>query len=302
MKKVILFTLFALTIAVNTIAQNTCTTATTAAIGANQAPAQQEFWYKFSPAGQPMAQYNIHYDSKTFNVRAEVFAGSCDNLLGQGSNIPAIAGDTRTYYIRFTWNSGAPQAFEWELNQYLIVPMTGISVTPKTHSLALGGSFILDDVFSVSAVPANTTDSYLTEYELLDGEGIISPTVFQASNTTLTATGSGTVKLVFYATSWNDYSSLGKDTVTINVAAPAPCSSATTISAGANTAQAVQEQWFRFTAAKTGIYTFDHEAVDMDSDGKNDLVANWTVYEGDCNSLHSIEEVAFAGRQFRAEA
>ncbi|MDR2120814.1 MAG: carboxypeptidase regulatory-like domain-containing protein [Tannerella sp.] len=285
-------------------AQSSCATAVDATLGANQAPAMQEFWYRFSVIGQPLAQYYANYDSKSLDVSVAVFAGTCDNLLGQGSSIPAIEGDTRTYYIRFTWNSGTPLTFEWELYQFLIVPMTGIEVTPSSYSLAFGESFLIDNVFTVSPVPANTTQSFLTEYHLIDSYGIIDPPIFQANNPTLTAIGSGTARLAFFATNRSDYSSFGADTVTINIAAPALCSSATTIFAGVNTAQAAQEQWFRFMATTSGIYSINHGAIDIDNDGKNDLFTNWTVYKGDCNNLRQQETPYLNGAQcsFKAEA
>jgi uncharacterized protein YjdB len=283
-------------------AQSSCETALDATLGVNQAQALPELWYKFSVGGQPLAQYYANYDVKSLHVNCEFFAGACGDLIGQGNGIPAVEGDTRTYYIRFTWENGAaPQAFEWTLYQRLIVPMTDIEVTPPSYNLAFGGSFRLNNVFTVKPVPENTTESFLTEYRLIDGEGLIDPPVFQASNTTLTAIGSGTAKLAFFATSWDDYSSLGADTVTINVSAPALCASATTVSAGANTAQAVQEQWFRFTAEKSGIYTVKHEAETPSGDK---ISVGWTAYRGDCNTLRRQEAVYIENAQcgFRAEA
>ncbi|MDR0680725.1 MAG: carboxypeptidase regulatory-like domain-containing protein [Dysgonamonadaceae bacterium] len=275
--------------------QNSCETAIDATIGTNQASAQSELWYKFSVSGRPLARYHVNYDSKSLNVGCDIFAGTCDNLLGQGSSIPAIEDDDRTYYIRFTWGNGAtPQAFEWELSQYLIVPMTGIEVTPSNYNLAFGGSFILDNVFTLNRIPENTTESFLPEYQLIDSEGMIDPPIFQASNTTLTAIGSGTAKLAFFARSWDDYSLLGTDTVTINISAPALCSSATAISAGANTAQDVQEQWFHFTAEKTGIYSINHAS---ETNG-NKISVNWSAYAGDCNTLRKQEAVYVENAQF----
>lgn len=298
-----------------TNAQTTCSTATPAVVGVNSAPAQSEIWYQFSVSGKPLASYSVNYDSKSLNVDVTVFSGSCDNLLTEGRYIPAVANDARTYYIRFQWRNGSsPQVFSWELYQSLVVPMTGIDVTPKTYSPSFGGSFTINNVFTVNKMPSNATTSYLTEYVILDYEdgilqadnsgAVINGKCVISGSTQVSAVGTGSAKIAFVAMDWNNYSGVGQDTVTINLAAPALCSLATTISAGANNAAAVQEQWFHFTPTKSGIYTVSFEDVDIDGDGKVDLVTNWAVYKGDCDGLRKVE-TTYSGNAvlgFQAEA
>jgi uncharacterized protein YjdB len=285
-------------------AQTSCATAAEVAIGStNSAPAQPEIWYKFSVSGQPLARYYAEYDEKGLGVSVDFFYGECDDLHGTGSRTGAI--EDGVYYIRFKhWDSGStPQAFEWSLNRSLVVPMTGIEVTPKSYNMAFGESFQNDIVFRINPLPANATEtSFMPEYVFIDGEGIVDPQ-YLASNSTVTAVGSGTVKLAFVALD-SDMRAFAADTATINIAAPALCSSATSISAGTNNAAAAQEQWFRFTPEKTGIYAVNFDDIDINGDGKGDLVTDWTVYKGECNGLRKVETAYLENAKlgFHAEA
>jgi uncharacterized protein YjdB len=307
--KAILLGLFALTVAANINAQTNCATAIDALINTNQAPAQNELWYTFSPDGQSLASYSVDYNSKSFDVGVEIFSGSCSNLTPVSAmniygEIPAIPGDANTYYIHFVWN-GTPQAFSWELRQHLLIPMTGISVTPKSANLTFGERFRIDTLFTIGKLPENTTEYPAYEIILPDSEGILENVSndLLSYNSTLRAIGSGTAKLIFNAPVFrgSTYVSAGVDTVTINIAAPAPCALATTVNAGANTAQEVQEQWFRFTAGKTGIYTVNHGYV---TPGGDKISVDWTFYKGDCDNLRKQEAVFVenATTAFHAEA
>lgn len=273
-------------------AQSPCSTALTASIGSHRAPAQGELWYKFSVEGEDLAQYWVNYDSKTHDkLSVRFYSGDCNRLTPlEGSHIPAIPGDNSVYYIQFTWD-GTPHAFDWDLYQYKIIPVSGIEVSPSSVSLELGKSYQLSDL-SVQVLPENATSKRYT-FTTNNKEKIQLPedTSYIYSNSYIYAKETGEAKLIFITDEGGF-----KAEVNVNITAPVGCASATNIQAGANTAQAEREQWFYFTALKTGLYRISHADATPEGDK---ISVDWKVYEGDCDKL---KEHDTNWREIKAEA
>lgn len=270
--------------AINSFAQTTCADALTAVTGANQAPVGNELWYTFSTSGQPMAEYSVNYDSKSFDMSVTIYSGSCGNLEEiSGNSIPAISGDENTYYIRFVWQ-GTPQAFDWELYQRLVVPVTGIEVSPQQINMQLDETYTISSNVTVNIFPANATNTY---YDIeSDNEDIISVSYTGYYNYTAKSTGEGTGKANIIFTTRDGGL---KDSIQVTVSATG-CESASTIQAGVtNTAHALQEQWYDFTPAISGIYQIIHGDVNNEGDK---IGGSWTVYEGTCEDMRKCESVS----------
>lgn len=274
-------------------AQTACDTARISAIGINNAPAQNEVWYKLSTIGQPLANYYINYDSKSLSVTYTIYKGSCDKLeILKESYIPATRNDTATYYIHFDWGKDTPQAFKWELYQSKVIPVTDIEVNPSIINMFLDETYSSTDL-TITVSPSNATNPH---YDVTtDDDDLLRLNTVNYPDFEVTALGTGIGTVILTSRDSNV-----KDTLLVVVNVPVDCGSAKTIVEGTNMAEALKEQWFLVTPEVSGTYKIEHP--DMTPSGEK-ISADWKVYTGNCHNLRPMnhgwrEMVVEAGKMY----